>query len=546
VPVVYEAAPIRLFPEPAEETRLTIHLEAGDAAASERGTLDPGLPPRPDVGFFGRDETLLALDRAFDTQAIVLLHAYAGSGKTATAAEFARWYALTGGVEGPVLFTSFEQYRPLARVLDQVERMFGPALEAAGVNWLALDDDDRRAVALQVMQQVPVLWIWDNVEPVAGFPAGTDSAWSDVEQRELADFLRAARETRAKFLLTSRRDEWGWLCELPRRIAIPGMPMQERVQLARALAEKHGRRLTDVEDWRPLLHFTRGNPLTITVLVGQALRDGLTTREQIETFVAQLRAGEAAFEDEESEGRAKSLGASLSYGFEHAFSEGERKQLALLHFFQGFVDVDVLRQMGHPKTDYCLPQVRGLTREDGIALLDRAAEVGLLTGHGGGYYSIHPALPWYFKSLFDQYYAPTPSPSPKGGGEQADSPLPLGEGPGEGAAARAFVEAMGALGSYYHDQYEDGNRDVIGALTAEEANLLHARQLALRYARDATQDDARTHGWWNAVTRLLCFSEQRGFIPLWSDVVWRINGQTRLGPPVLVGAAGVHTESTPE
>jgi hypothetical protein len=34
----------------------------------------------------------------------------------------------------------------------------------------------------------------------------------------------------------------------------------------------------------------------------------------------------------------------------------------------------------------------GLTHEQGIALLDRAAEVGLLNAHGGGYYSIHPAL----------------------------------------------------------------------------------------------------------------------------------------------------------
>jgi len=42
----------------------------------------------------------------------VLLHAYAGSGKTATAAEFARWYATTGGIRGPVLFTSFEQHQP--------------------------------------------------------------------------------------------------------------------------------------------------------------------------------------------------------------------------------------------------------------------------------------------------------------------------------------------------------------------------------------------------------------------------------------------------
>jgi len=325
-----------------------------------------------------------------------------------------------------VLFTSFEGYKPLARVLDPIGRLFGPALEEAEINWLALDDGARRQVALQVMAQVPLLWIWDNVEPVTGLPtaaAGTQSAWSPAEQRELADFLRAARETQAKFLLTSRREERDWLGDLPARITLPPMPMQERVQLARALAAKVGRNLTEVEDWRPLLRFTRGNPLAITVLVGQALRDGLKTEAQIKAFVQRLRAGEAAFADEESQGRAKSLGASLSYGFEHAFDENERRQLALLHFFQGFVDVDMLRQMGNPKTDYCLPAVRGLTRQDAIALLDRAAEIGLLTAHGRGYYSIHPALPWYFKSLFDQYY-PAEGIGESGDLEIGPSPIP--------------------------------------------------------------------------------------------------------------------------
>ena len=182
--------------------------------------------------------------------------------------------------------------------------------------------------------------------------------------------------------------------------------MQERIQLARALAERHGRTLADVEDWRPLLRYTEGNPLTLTVVVGQALRDGLRKKAEIGAYVARLRGGQAVFDDEESEGRSKSLGASLSYGFASAFTEAERKQLALLHFFQGFVDVDALRAMGNPDAEWCLPEVRSLTREAGIALLDRAAEIGLLTPHGGGYYSIHPALPWYFKSLFDQYYPP--------------------------------------------------------------------------------------------------------------------------------------------
>jgi hypothetical protein len=214
-----------------------------------------------------------------------------------------------------------------------------------------------------------------------------------------------------------------------------------------------------------LLRFTRGNPLTITVLVGQALRDRLHTRAQILAFVEKLRAGEADFTDEASEGRGKSLGASLAYGFQNTFSEDERKVMALLHFFQGFVDVDALRFMGNPEADGSLPEVRGLTREVGIALLDRAAEIGLLAALGGGYYSIHPALPWYFKGLFEQYYA-------------GDSAL---------AATHAFVVAMGSLGNYYHKEYEDGNQDVIALLTAEEANLLHVWQLA------------RGYGWWQRV-----------------------------------------------
>jgi len=470
VPVVYEAAPIALFPKAAAEKKLTIKLSEAEATPA-RGMLDAKLPPSPDAGFFGRDETLLALDRRFDTQSIVLLHAYAGNGKTSTVAEFARWYSFTGGVDGPVLFTSFEQYKPLARVQDQIEQVFGPMLERAGVNWLALTDDERRSVALQVLKQIPVLWIWDNVEPVAGFPAGAESSWSAAEQQELADFLRAARETRAKFLLTSRRDERAWLGDLPARVTLPKMPMQERVQLARALAEKHGRRLIDVDDWRPLLEFTQGNPMTITMLVGQALRDGLRTKEQIEAFVGKLRAGEAVFEDEASEGRSKSLGASLSYGFENAFSEDERKQLALLHFFQGFVNVDALRMMGNSEEDWCLPEVRGLAREAGIALLDRAAEIGLLTAYGEGFYSIHPAVPWFFKRLFDLYY-------PVSFDAEASQSL---------EAIRAFVGAMSVWGTFYAKQYSFGNRDVIGVLRTEESNLLYARYLA------------RTHGWWRDV-----------------------------------------------
>ena len=240
VPIVYEAAPIVLFPERHDDNKLRVDLRDRTIASPSR--LDTELPRSPDAGFFGRDESLLALDRAFDRHSIVLLHGYAGSGKTATAAEFTRWYALTGGARGPALFTSFEHYLPLPRVLDRFGLMFEAMFEESGIYWRALNDERRRQVVLQALEQVPVLWIWDNVEPIEGFPAGTGSAWSSEEKHELVQFLVAARSTKARFLLTSRRDELAWLGDLPIRIRLLPMPMMDRFQLTRALAPKLAQR----------------------------------------------------------------------------------------------------------------------------------------------------------------------------------------------------------------------------------------------------------------------------------------------------------------
>ena len=76
----------------------------------------------------------------------------------------------------------------------------------------------------------------------------------------------------------------------------------------------------------------------------------------------------------------------MSYGFAHAFTDAERGQLAVLHLFRDTADADVLRLMGDPDPP---GKIRchnwpGLTRDAAIALLDRAADIGLLTPLGGG------------------------------------------------------------------------------------------------------------------------------------------------------------------
>lgn len=522
VPVVYEAMPMHLL-EPA----------AGRGPAlAPRAELDPVQDNRtgdvlrryvPDTGFIGRDETLLLLDRAFDREPVVLLHAYAGQGKSATAVEFARWYAMTGGL-GPqplVLLSSFERPTTLADALNQVGALFNPLLQAHGIEWHALNDPAaRRGLVLQLLRQIPLLWIWDNVEPVAGFPAGSASQWTAGEQAELADFLKQVkldRGTRARILLTSRRDEQEWLGGVPRRIAMPRMSRADAALLAQELGRERGLDRRALGHWGPLLDYCAGNPLTLRVVVGQAVRQGLASGEQIAGFVQALRDGEQAIQDvDAAEGHDRSLAASLDYGFRHAFRADELSIVALLHLFQGRVDVDALALMGDEDKEYALPQLQGKTAEQLAGLLDRAAEVGLLTHLGSTYYTIHPALPWYLKALYDQHYPLTPALSPEGrGGRTLPSPS---EGEGLGVRVnplRAWVEALGELGNYYLNQYINGNRGVIQLLALEEANLRAARRAA------------RRHGWWGrpvigAMQGLRTLYEYQGRTAEWARLVAEI------------------------
>jgi hypothetical protein len=505
VPVVYENVDVAVLPTPTDRVP-EIKVDGAATEPAQHPTGGDGLPRPPELGFFGRDDTLLALDRAFDARQVVLLHGYAGAGKTSTAAEFARWYQLTGGlsfeltdeqgrrvVDGPVLFSPFTRYLPLPRVLDQIGEVFAPMLKSSGVPWFALDDSQRREVALQLLEHVPVLWIWDNVEPVEGFPAGTTSLWSQEEQDELRDFLHDLRRTLAKVLLTSRRDESRWLGDLPRRVPILQMPMAERVQLAKAITEDRGRRFADVKDWRPLLEFTQGNPLTIAVLVKQALAENLHTEEEITAFVERLKSGRGGIEEGAAQGRTSSLSASLGYGFEHAFTQEERTMLAPLCLFQEFVLTESFAQLGESD----LPQLRGLTSTKAAELLERAAEIGLLNKVTNIGYEIHPALPWYFRQLFEAAFG-------------------LPESEPAIAALHAYVETVAVVSSVLTSAHGEG-QNTFFYLAVEEANMLNAFRIAL------------ARSWWDELFGMMgglaSLYRHTGQITQWTRLVGQVTAK---------------------
>ena len=152
------------------------------------------------------------------------------------------------------------------------------------------------------------------------------------------------------------------------------------------------RRFADVEDWRPLLRYSAGNPLTLTIFVRHVIGFGTTTRSGIDHFIDQLKAGGTGIEDE-GEGRTASLSASLNYGLQQAFTDTDRARLAVLHLFHDTIDFRSLGFVGEltdDANDPLVPELAGATREDCIRLLDRAAEIGILTREGGPYYTIHP------------------------------------------------------------------------------------------------------------------------------------------------------------
>ncbi|MER7456627.1 CHAT domain-containing protein [Micromonospora sp. NPDC126480] len=465
VPVVYQRSPVRLLGtaagDGAARTGTGGRTAAGAAPAAAGAGDDPQLPVPP-TGFHGRDETLLALDRAFDERQVVLLTAFAGSGKTSTAAEFARWYRSTGGMPGGrVLVTSFVHKRGLPELLDQVADAFPVEVSQLGAARATLPGPARRDVVLALLRAHPVLWIWDNVETAGEVP-------------ELAQLLRdLATESRAKVLLTSRRAERAWLGALPYRLSMPPLAMAESLGLTRAVVELRDDRFDRYEDWRPLLRYCAGNPLTILVTVGQALREAATSRSALTALVDRLRSGTGQAGDgpsEEPYGQSTELHASLSYGFANAFDDRERGILALLHLFRDQVAVSGLLAMGsaelaaYATNAASLPELRELSRPAATDLLDRAADGGLLTRAGQDRYTIHPALPWYLTRFFDEAYGADPQ-----------------------KARRAYASSVAMHSYYLFRMHQNGVRGAVPTLRADESNLLAARELAM------------THGWWDLV-----------------------------------------------
>ncbi|WP_437657146.1 CHAT domain-containing protein [Sorangium sp. So ce1182] len=328
LPHFYQQRPLQLSPR---------------APASRRSSREAprltGLPDDPRYGFAGRGRELLDVERALFRGKIVLLHGFGGTGKTALAAEAARWLCRTGMYRG-ACFVSFEHGGDAARVL-------GGLAEHLGISDSAFDPGDAKAALARLVPALverPTLLIADNLESV--LPGGEAVLPADERAalwQALAQLATVPKGGGCGVILTSRDAPLGDGRLAPGQRAmhweVRGMDPDDAHALATRLLGDLGidPKRAPYPELRDLLQKLDQHPLAIQ-LVLRALGDRTLTLKTIDEEFATLL---PTFTDDTETGRSRSLMASLEYSLRR-LSEEQRALLIRLAPFEGGASEDAL------------------------------------------------------------------------------------------------------------------------------------------------------------------------------------------------------------
>src|SRR4051812_11532562 len=382
------------FTDPAQDAdsaallaRLIRTADAEDARR-RRGFRNPAtreesgpFPPPPQYGFQGRARELYELERQLRAQRGIVLHAMGGMGKTALAAEAARWWTRSGLFRDGACFLSFEQFASA----DRVVQVLGTYVEGLRFDQLPAVEQRRRAI--EIFQQKEVLMVWDNFE--SALPQFNDGAsahgspYTDEERRRLAELFRDLTTGPGKgcLLVTCRPGETG----LPgaQRYELQGLARADSLWLLSSILRRDGLTLADPRLSRdkldPLLRDLADHPLSLE-LVGPHLRT--LTPDEIRADFGKLLAefGQAALEE-----RNQSLLASLEFSRRH-LSPAAQEALPWLGLFSGGGFEEVLLDVSQTA-----PEVwESIRRElEGIALLRIEDDIQIA---GRPFLRFHPTL----------------------------------------------------------------------------------------------------------------------------------------------------------
>ncbi|MEU9782823.1 CHAT domain-containing protein [Streptomyces phaeochromogenes] len=436
VPVVYTRSEVHfagLRTSRDQQESLDELLDRMREQSAGADTEDEASPESPlaAVGeFTGRDALLYTLDTAARLKRVVVLYGPGGTGKTELAKAFGRWWRDTGALDDVrgVIWHSFEP-GVASFGLDGVINSVGLGL--FGAQFARLDRAQRQGVVEEVLVTRRLLLIWDNFESVHTLPDPTHATQplTEPEREELRGFLdRIAANGKSAIIVTSRTPET-WLGAEKRRIEVGGLEPDEANEYAEQLLSSYPdtKQRRELKAFGELIQWLDGHPLSMRLVLPRL--DSTGSRELLDGLQ-----GTTPLADPDGGDRTTSLSASIAYSFTH-LSAPDQHALTVVSLFHGVVDADVLGLLS------AVPEVpewyQGRTASEWRQVLERATEVGLLTSLGADMYSIHPALPSYLTSFWQN--------------------LALGRHQElRGAAELALLDAYAVFGSWLLRQLESG------------------------------------------------------------------------------------------
>jgi hypothetical protein len=364
-------------------------LKAKKARAAEEQGIDvrrqaEAACPEGRYGFIGRDDDILRIERELldDRTPWVLISGIGGVGKTELLHGLARWYAETGGCPGGIFAASFREKADMGQVIGSVAGF--------GTDLSMLPEEQQEKVILDYLRDNRCLLLWDNFEPVAGYPPGAEPLASDEERGKLSRFLKALRGGKSRVIITTRKPDESWLGIAYHLVELGGLSVQDAGLLARVILQTVGRKPEDYKDdqeYVALIRLLRGHPRSLEVVLPQLRRR--SPAEIIRALQDRVDSLGEAMED-----------ASLAYAFSQ-MSEPARKHLPFMGLFTSYVNAHMLGVFVHAGDDQqkAYEEVIGesLDAPGWEAVLEEAAGAGLARPVGSRIYELHPTLPPFFR-----------------------------------------------------------------------------------------------------------------------------------------------------
>ncbi|HRF61868.1 MAG TPA: tetratricopeptide repeat protein [Candidatus Competibacter sp.] len=346
------------------------------------------LPPEPETGFVGRSRELLALQRLLRTERYAVVRGQGGEGKTALAAEFARWLVRSQQMRRAA-FVSVETHGHVQAVLDALGR------QLVGKDYSVATFPDLEHAILPVeraLVEQPTLLVVDNMESVLLPPflaEDTPEALTEDLRRELDAILKLCAwlngQGDTRLIFTSRE-------ALPAPFEAQ-RNRRELHQLAREDAVKLVERVLNAaggdggssdaarEEIEQLVDAV-GHARTLALLAPALRTRGVAaTREALVELMAEM-------EQRFPGSREQSVFASVELSLQRLSAEN-RERARVLGVFHGGVYPNLLQLMMQWE------------QADAFSLASELIQTGLATRNRYGHLTLNPALCPYLRGRLD-------------------------------------------------------------------------------------------------------------------------------------------------